>query len=284
MDNKTLSYVAIGLASLALVVGFLGNRSEQVSQGDAFERVMSSGTIRAGYIAYPPYIIKDPDTGELSGTFYEITNAVAEQLGLKVEWVEEGGYGTIFSSLDSNRYDVYGGGLWANSTRAKAGFLTIPVFYDTIYAYARAGDSRFNNNPEAINSVDVRISTLDGEMGDIIADADYPNAEKVSLPQNSPFDQVALQVTANKADIMLTPPNALEGFLKANPNSLQRISEQPLRLFGNVYAVKLGESELQQMFNVALQEAIDSGTISKIVSKYKTSEGTYLETSVPYAQ
>ncbi len=284
MENKTLSYIAIGLAVLALLVGFLGNRSAQTAHGDAFERVMSSGTIRAGYIAYPPYIIKDPNTGELSGVFYDLTNEVAKQLGLKVEWVEEAGYGTIFTNLDTNRYDVFGGGLWANSTRAKAGYLSIPVFYNSVYAYARTNDTRFNSNLEAINNSSVRISTMDGELGDVIASTDFPNAQKVSLPQNSPFDQIALQIVANKADVGFFQPDVAEGFIKANPNSIRQVSEQPLRLYGNVYAVKMGEAELQQMFNVALQEAIDSGAVAKILAKYQTYTASYLQPAAPFAQ
>src|SRR5207253_3108802 len=115
-------------------------------------------TLRAGYIVYPPYIIKDPKTGVLSGIFYDLTMKLAEQLGLKIEWIEEAGYGTIFTSLESGRYDVYAGGVWANSTRSKVGYLTAPAFYNAMFAYARTNDHRFDSSLDVVNNPNIKIS------------------------------------------------------------------------------------------------------------------------------
>ncbi len=270
MENRTLSYIALGLAVIAVAtVFFTHNPQGAGSSNAAFNKVISSGTVRVGYAAYPPYIIKDPNTGELSGVFYDLTNVLANQLGMKVEWVEAGAYGTIFSDLSSGRYDIYGGGIWPNSTRAKAGYFTDAAFYNAVYAYARTNDHRFDNNLAAINGKSVRISTLDGEVGQAVAKTDYPDAQEVSLPQTAPFDQIALQVISNKADVAFLQPDAAGNFQKANPNTLRQVSGQPIRLFGNTYAVNLGETSLQQMFNVALQEAVSSGAVEKILAKYQ---------------
>src|ERR1043166_8360014 len=126
--------VLLGSALVAFVVSAA---QSTVNQTAAVASILDSGKIRAGYIISPPYIIKNPKTAELSGIFYDLTNAIGKQLGLKVEWVEAGGYGTVFTDLDSSRYDVQAGGLWANSTRARAGYLSTPIFYSVIYTYAR---------------------------------------------------------------------------------------------------------------------------------------------------
>ncbi len=285
MENKTLSYIAIGLAVIAIVVGLFTHSSQGTTASNtAFNKVISSGTMRVGYIPYPPYVIQDPKTGALSGIFYDLTNTLAAQLGLKVQWVEEAGYGTIFTDLSAGRYDVFGGGLWANSTRAKAGYLTIPAFYNGVYAYVRTSDHRFDNNLAAINDPSVKISTQDGELGQVIAQSDYPKAQQVSLPQTAPFDQIPLQVIDNKADVAFLQPDAAAEFLQANPGTLRQLQTPPLRLYGNAYAVALGESSLEQMLNVALQEAIDDGAVAKIVAKYQSSSNSYLLPATPYAQ
>lgn len=284
--NKT-NWLIGGVAILALILSifaFSNNPGGDETSTTSFDKVLSSGIIRAGYIIYPPYFIKDPNTGEFSGIFHDLTTELASQLELDVEWIEEAGYGTIFSSLSSGRYDVFAGGLWANSTRAKAGYLTSSAFYNAVYAYVRAGDFRFDNNLNAINSSNVRISTMDGELGSVIAKSDFPNAEEVSLPQTAPFDQMALQVIANKADIVFLQPDSAGLFLEANPGTLRRVPSEPLRLYGNAYAVKLGESALQQMIDVALQEAINSGTVDKILTKYQSSANSYLRAAAPYTE
>lgn len=284
-----MSYKMILLvAGLALGVSFIGTQIfsgnvSRSSQPAAVASVLERGEIRAGYIVYPPYIMKDPNTAELSGIFYDLTNAIGDQLGLRIEWVEAGGYGTIFSDLDSDRYDVFAGGLWANSTRAKAGYLTAPAFYSAIYAYARSSDHRFDNNPAAINSPGITISSLDGAIDNVIANADYPKAKDITLPQSTTADQSQLNVVAGKADITLASADVITLFLKENPGALRETSSQPVRIYGNSYAVKRGATDLYQMLNIAIQEAVNNGTVDKILRTYESSSDTYLRLATPYA-
>lgn len=280
------TYLPIGIAVISLVVAFLAfNHSSggASSASSVLQKVLASGTLRAGYIVYPPYISKDPATGELSGIFYDLTNALGEQLEVEVEWIEEAGYGTIFADLDANKYDVYAGGLWASSARAKAGYLSDPAFFNAVYAYARSNDYRFDNNLDAINAPGVRISTIDGTLEDAIAKSDFPNAKQVSLPSASSFSQEPLQVIEGKADVVTLALDTATLFLQANPGTLRQVSSEPLRVNGNSYATKLGQDELMQTINTALQEALSNGTVDKILEKYDPSANMYLRVAPAYA-
>ncbi|MFZ2886461.1 MAG: transporter substrate-binding domain-containing protein [Minisyncoccia bacterium] len=286
MHSKTLMAVAAIAFGVSLISSamFSNIAAPAGNQGAAAAAVLERGTIRAGYIVYPPYILKDQETGKLSGLFYELTEAIADQLDLDVEWVEEGGYGTIFTSLDSGRYDVQAGGIWANSTRAKAGYLSTPAFYSAIYAYARADDHRFDNNLAAINNPNVKISTLDGAIDDVIARTDYPDAERVTLPQNAPPNQTFLDIVSKKADVAFEQPDVAGLFMKENPGVIRQVSNKPLRIYGNSFAVKRGEQELLQMLNVAIEESIGNGTVDLILTKYQLSSNSYLRLAPPYEQ
>lgn len=279
MQNKTLSYIGIALGVVAILIAFFGGSKTSTNSSSVLGRVISSGTLRAGYIAAAPYITKDPKTGELSGIFYDATNELAKQLGVKVEWVEEGGYGTIPESLSAGRYDVYTG-IWANSNRAKVMSFSNPLYYDAVYAYARAGDFRFNNL-DSINSAQTKISTIDGELGDSIAKETFPNAQRISLPQTSPYDQLELQVVANKADIVFVSATVANLFLKSNPNTLRRISDTPVRLYATTFGIKQGETNFQQLLNVSIQEIMSNGKVNSILNKY---DPTALRVSLPYSK
>jgi len=280
--NKT-SWIIGGVAVIALVLSLFAlsnNQGGGSASNTALEKAVSSGTLRAGYIVYPPYIFKDPKTGELSGIFYDITNEIGKQLDLKVEWVEEAGYGTIATSLQAGRYDMYAG-IWPNAARSKAITFTIPAYYDAVYAYARTADYRFDNNLGAINSSAVRISTIGGELGDSIAKDSFSSAQRISLPQSSPFDQLSLQVMTNKADITFLPPAAANLFLKANPGTIRRVSETPVRTYGATVGVKLGETGLQESISVAMGELINTKVIDRILGKF---DPTALRLAPPYAK
>jgi polar amino acid transport system substrate-binding protein len=277
------SWLVVGIAVVALLVAFFALSKDQengTAPTSRFEQILSSGTVRAGYIVYPPYIFKDAQTGELSGIFYDLTNEIGKQLDLKVEWIEEAGYGTIATNLESGRYDMYAG-IWPNAARSKVITFTVPAYYDAVYAYARTADHRFDNNLDAINSSAVRISTIDGELGDSIAKDSFGNAQRVSLPQTSPFDQLSLQVITNKADITFLPPAAANLYLKANPGAIRRVSETPVRTYGATVGVKLGETEFQEMINTALGELLNTGAVDRILDKY---DPTALRLAPPYTK
>ena len=208
---------------------------------------------------------------------------VGKNSGLKIDWAEQVGYENIFAGLNADRYDVFAGGLWPNSTRAQAGYFSSPVFYSVIRAWGRPNDERFVNNLSSINSPDVRIATIDGAMEDIIAKTDFPKAQRVSLPELSPFTQNLLNITTGKADVTFAEPGIITEFLAKNPGKLKELApDQPLRIFGNSLVVKLGENQLQQFLDVSLRELLYSGAIDRILRKYEPAPNAFPRVAKPY--
>ncbi|MCB1556441.1 MAG: hypothetical protein KDJ15_03915, partial [Alphaproteobacteria bacterium] len=56
--------------AVLLTVFFLGKTAHAMDSG--YDRVMRTGTIRCGYIAFPPYLMQDLNTGEFSGLAYDL--------------------------------------------------------------------------------------------------------------------------------------------------------------------------------------------------------------------
>ena len=247
-----------------------------------YDRVMRAGKIRAAYITYPPACIKDTTTGELSGTFVETLQKVADNLDLELEWTEEVGWGSQIEGLDANRYDIVGSPVWANPTRGKLTTMSVPVYYSGIGIYVRSDDGRFDKNWGAINSSDVRIATIDGETGDLIARTDFPEAQIVSLPQLTDISQLFLEVSTGKADVLFAEPYYGSEFLKNNPSSVKNIAaEQPIRVLGNCYMFKKGESQLKHMLDVAIEDLLNSGFVDKVVDKYEPAQNTFYRVAKP---
>ena len=247
-----------------------------------YERVITAGEIRASYAIYPPYLIKDPNSGELSGIFVEVLNEVGKRLGLKINWTEEVGWGAIFEGLNSDRHDIFGAGVWRNSTRGKVGDFSEPLFYNVIKVYGRADENRFASLGD-INQQGVRISSVDGAIEDVIAKSDFPEAQQVSVSQLNPWSDVLLNITTNKADVTFAEPAAVNLFLDKNPGTLRDLlPAQPVRVFGNTYAFKLGEPAFKSMINAALEEIRNDGTLEKILNRYERFPGEYLRVANRY--
>src|SRR3990167_8306945 len=84
------------LMTFTILSSFNSTRQAGVS-GEAssvYDRVINSGQLRCAYVTYPPACVKDPNSGKLSGVFVEAVEALGKNLGLKVQWTEEVGWGS----------------------------------------------------------------------------------------------------------------------------------------------------------------------------------------------
>lgn len=265
-------YISLFVALLALVVSMGVYRAQSSSaRVSVADRVINNGEIRIGYIVYPPLLLKDSATGKLSGVSYDLVEEAAKKLNLKTKWVEEVGWGTAIEGLKTDRYDILGTQMWPNSARAREAVFSAPPMNSVIYPYVKSGDSRFDGDLSRINSKEFTVSFLDGEMAAFIAEQDYPLAKKNSLPQLSAYSEVLLNVVNGKADITFVEPSVVNGFLKSNPGSMDRVGNVPVRTLGNSFAFRRGEESIVSMWNVAVNELVVDGTVAKILAKYDVS-------------
>jgi ABC-type amino acid transport substrate-binding protein len=259
--------IAVGVvAVVALVVAFYSMNSTK-SESLA-KQIVDRGKIRIGYIVYPPLLYKDQSTSALSGVSYDIVEAAAQKLNLKTDWVEEVGWGSAIEGLKTKRYDILGTQMWPNSARAREAVFALAPFNSVIYPYAKAGDGRFSGDLAQLNSSQFTISALDGEMAQFIAKEDYPQAKVNTLPQLSSYAEVFLNIVSNKADITFVEPSAANDFLKSNPGRIVQVGNIPVRTFGNSFAFARGEESMVSMWNVAISELLNDGSITKILEKH----------------
>ena len=286
---KWIVAVAVSLAAAAIVAGC--DRTGEAATAKletTYERVLRTGVIRAAYISYPPAAMKDTATGKMSGAFVDTLEQAASNLGLKVEWGEEVGWGAQIEGLNANRYDIVGSPVWANPTRGKLTTLSRPVYYSGIGIYVRSDDKRFapaaDGNWDFINRPDVRIATIDGETGDLIARTQFPQAQRVSLPQTADISQLFLEVSSGKADVFFAEPYFALEYFKNNPRTLRNIAEQnPIKTLGNVYMMRDNEFQLKQALDVALEDLLASGFVDSTLAKYEGGE-TFYRVAAPYRQ
>ena len=248
-----------------------------------FERVNRTGVIRCAYVVYPPSMIKDPDSGELSGVSVDVMNKVAEDLGVSLEWTEEVGWSTMIEGLQTGRYDLVVSGIWPNASRARRVDFSVPLFYSGIGVYVRAGEHQLAPDLSNLNEPSVRIATIDGEMSDIIATSQFSKAKRVSLPQLADVSQLLLNVVQQHADVTFVEPAIAYAFEQNNPDTLRNLRPQePIRVFGNTVMFRAGEYAFARMLNIAIDVLINSGDVERIIARYEPVAGAFYRTAHPY--
>ena len=287
MENKNWSKI-VGIVVLTIIVSvitvkFTGSSSTGSIGNSVYNKVVGSGTIRACYTAFPPAFIIDPNTKKLSGIFYETLNKAAGNMGLKVDWNTEVGWGDAIQALNSGKCDIIGSDSWTNSTRGKSAEFIHPLYYSPINAYVRINDSRFDNDITIANSSNYKLVTLDGENSSVIAAQDFPNAKTLALPQLTDVSQLFVNLVDGKGDMTFQDAGTANQYMKTNPGKIKSVS-QPLVVYGDAMMVKKGEFVFKAAVDNAVIELLNNGYVNSIISKYeKEYPGGYRRVALPYA-
>jgi polar amino acid transport system substrate-binding protein len=281
---RLLSSAAVAAPTAAVVASKGGQKNSGQSENEsAYERVMRTKTIRCGYDVWPPIIVKDLNSGRLSGIFYDYMEALGKNLGLKIEWINGISYGNYISELHYNHIDAMCAGVWPVGEVITSVDFTSPLYYIEIDTYVRADDFRFDKDLSALNDPRYTIASIDGLIPARIANADFPKAKVMSLPQASPPGDMLLSVADGKADATFTDTLTASDYIKHNPGKLRKVAAQrPIRIFGNTMAVAKNQDALLRMLNYATEELQNSGAIESIVQKYEKMPGVLLMQKTEY--
>ncbi len=282
--NK-ISVLALIVAIIALVAVFIvpskNGDGINLQKESVYERVMQIGTIRCGFVPWPLFSVKDPNTGAMSGAEVEYMDALGKLLDLKVTWSEVG-YGTFIEELKSDRIDMMCG-IWPNAARGKQVDFSKPIEYTAITAFARADDTRFDADLSILNDPAYKLAIIDGDMAQSIAQSDFPRAKILSLPQLSETVLMISNVANGKADAAFLDVSLGFEYMSQNPGKLKVLHpESPVRIGASALAVKKGQMDFLNMINTATDELMDSGVIERILRKYEKYPESFYRVNKPY--
>lgn len=294
MDKRDFLKLMAG-AAIATPMAILASRDNLTESSDsptaaapainaAFERILKTGNMVCGYIDYKMYCFKDPLTGRMAGIFYELTQKIAAQSGLKTRWVETN-FETLTEDIRNGKFDVFCGGLWPSIDAAKVIRYSMPAFYAGLGVYVRADDTRFDTEKDIakLNSPFFKLATLDGEMSQIVQASDFPKASTLSHSASADITALPLAVMTRKADATIIENAVAMAFMTQNPGTLRNLAEAaPVRLFENTYAFGQDEFILKEFFDVAIKEMMFSGLVRQLVKKYEPAAGSFLLPAPPF--
>ncbi len=285
---------AVVAAAVAFGIGYLPKKTNMPpaetaaplrKTETAYDRVIRTQVIRCGYMAYDPMIMKDPNTGKISGIAADIMEKIGENLHLKIEWTSEFGFATSVTDLQSGRFDVACIGFWRLPAEAKALTYTVPFAYSPMYAYVRKGDTRFDASYDTINRDGVNIISADGQMSSTVAKTQFPQAKLNELPNMTSPGQQFDELASGKADVFLEEAAVASYYMDKNPDRVQRTAEtEPLRVYQNTIGMSMGEIKLKTMLDSAMMDLIENGEIDRILAKYDPQGRMYLKVAKGYQQ
>lgn len=250
----------------------------------ALDRVVETGELRCSYASYDPMVIVDPNTGKLSGIFYDLINEIGNRAGLTVKWVEEVGYGNINAGFVTGRYDAFCSGLWPSGNRARNTVFSDALYYDPVTVWVRHDDTRFDGDIQKINTPEHTVAVIEGDANVTMANALFPNAKRNAIAQNQTIAELVDQVATGKADAVFNDLITGKLYLDNNPNSIKDASPgKPVFMYPLTVGFNKGEYGLKTLFDTVISEMQDDGTVDKTIHKYmKENAGVFSKAEKEY--
>ncbi|WP_304676511.1 amino acid ABC transporter substrate-binding protein [Neisseria polysaccharea] len=262
-------FVLGGIAALVLAAcggseggsGASSAPAQSAVSGSLIERINNKGTVIVGTEGtYAPFTYHDKD-GKLTGYDVEVTRAVAEKLGVKVEF-KETQWDSMMAGLKAGRFDVVANQVGLTSPERQATF-------DKSDPYSWSGAVLVARNDSNIKSID----DIKGVKTAQSLTSNYGEKAKAAGADLVAVDGLAQSLTLieqKRADATLNDELAVLDYLKKNPNAGVKIvwSAPADEKVGSGLVVNKGNDEAVAKFSTAINELKADGTLKKLGEQF----------------
>ena len=224
---RTVRMIALVAAMTVILAACAeGDTASTTDEGDAagqqstLDRIRERGTLRVGAeCLYKGTCFLDPDTGERLGYGVDVTNILAADLGVDVEWVDME-WTALIPAIQTGQVDMITQGMTRTPERAFAVTFTDPMEY---YPQALVLNSEsellelenLDDVMVALNQPDRTITFLLGGAHQIIVENSFPRAQHRGLESAQAFEEVA----TGRADAMIADTGDAWDYMQNNPRA-----------------------------------------------------------------
>jgi ABC-type amino acid transport substrate-binding protein len=232
---------------------------------DSLQRILQTGELRVGYVVVPPWIIKEPNRGQLSGSSIEAIQEIARLAGLKLIFVEAS-WSTYISGLQTGQFDLSIVPSYVTVGRAKAMNFTRPISYTGNTALVRADDKRFKDMND-LNASGVTVAVVQGTQDHEYALKNFPLATiKAIATQDVPL--LFTEVATGRADVALADTYNVRNFLTQHSNLKELTPEKPYNILPAAWNVRYEDVALWQFINSSLVYLEGNNVLLSLNRKY----------------
>ncbi|WP_441963489.1 ABC transporter permease subunit [Mycolicibacterium houstonense] len=219
----------------------------------------STGVLRVGTEGvYAPFSYHDAATGELTGYDVDVARAVADKLGVRVEFVETP-WDSIFAALEANRFDVVANEVTINDERKAKYDLSEPYSVGEGVIVTRADDNS--------------ITTLDDLKGKVAAENATSNWSEIARKAGARveavegFTQAIKLLNQGRVDVVVNDSIAVYAYLAETGDQTVKIAGKIGEKSEQGFAARKNSGLLPDL-NKALDELRADGTLAAISQRY----------------
>lgn len=237
------------------------------AEAGRLEDIAARGTIRIGTTGdYIPMSYLNPKTGEYEGIDAELSQIIADSLGVKIEYVPTS-WPTLTADTMAGKFDIALCGISRNYARARTMAMSDAygegMFGKTILC--RSKDANKYKTLEDIDQPEVRVMINPGGTNEKFARA---NLKRVKLIVHSENADIPRQVAEGNADIMITETVEAAQFIRKDPRLAAPMIDAPFTRHSCGILMQKGDQEWLNYINFVLAELRMDGTMARLEAKY----------------
>ncbi|HET6445906.1 MAG TPA: ABC transporter substrate-binding protein [candidate division Zixibacteria bacterium] len=225
-----------------------------------WQRIQESGTIRVGLDpTYPPFeSMKD---GVLQGIDIDLTNAIADDLDLRVDY-SHFGYDGLYDALFTGQVDVLISAMVVLPEKTRD-FAYSSSYYDAGQILVSRAESVFHTLDEASEST---IAVELGSEGHVLANQwKRKNPGATVIPFKN-VDEAVRAVENRKADVAIT--DSITGRLLAAQSPELKLGNQTISAEPFALVVRSGDEVLLDRLNSSLENLQKDGNLDLLIRRW----------------
>jgi polar amino acid transport system substrate-binding protein len=191
--------------------------------GSRLDAILRSGKLRVGtFLQYKPFTFKNA-AGEADGWDTDVAKALADDMGVKPEFVDNSWDG-IIPALQADKFDVIIAAMSNTKKRALVVNFTDPYYMaSSAFIYRATDEGRFSTL-DKFNDPSIKVSILIQDASHITAQRFFPKAQIVDF--NS-AEEAILAVQTNKVDCSIAEFSFMSQYAKEHQGLAVKVVDYP---------------------------------------------------------
>ena len=251
----------------AIVLFLMVFSSLSLTEAGHLEEIAARGKIRIGTTGdYRPMSYLNAETGEYEGIDAELSQLIADSLGVTIEYVPTT-WSTLTQDTLDGKFDIALCGISRNYNREKIMAMSdgygVGIFGKTILC--RKADVKKFKTLADINKPNVRVMINPGGTNEKFAYANLKNAKIIVHNDNAGIPH---EISIGNADIMITETVEALSYIRADKNLAAPMINEPFTRHSCGILMQKGDQEFLNYINFVLAELRMDGTLDKLENKY----------------
>jgi len=243
------------------------SQKEQPVSHPTIERIQQRGVLLVGTTGdYRPLSFYEPENGEYWGFGIEMAQAIANRLGVRVEFVRTS-WPTLTADVlaEPQLFDLAIGGITITDARRELMLMSEGYLANGKTILCRSADSSRFQSLADIDKPEVRVMVNPGGLNEQFANEHFTHAT-IIVHQNN--EEIPALIAEGAADVMITETTEAPYYVQTDPRLAAPLLNEPFT-HGEIGVLMCkGQDDLLELVNEVIRQMKADGSLQSLHEKY----------------